>query len=666
MENIEIIIEDNGQELVIEQTPSQVITVGEECLPSEIELNIDESDTEIEIIGASPNEVIEIHQETKGEKGDQGKQGPRGERGYRGIQGPQGLRGPQGRIGPRGIPGPVGKTGSPGTPGNPGAPGTVTDEQIISVLDPILGVRLDKPLEEIRGDIDQIPSDIQNKILGLLTGDSDSDFTWFTGDDEFENSFIGSVTQTSAQTDADYSRLRQAHGMIARTEQSMAAYLQQINLNATNLDALGEIVTTLVASTNGNTAAFEEQIRVLTSFTEATAESVSTLSVSMENSLGQISEELSVHTDDIETLTTSLNTLVSTTNNSFAAMQEDITLLTTETEANSSAISTLEASVGDNTASIEELWESTVGGDGIKSHYQLRISAERADGLRAIAGIALGAAIGEDGSAQSEIIMLADQFILANEVDGVLTQPFTFNAVTGTAYLRNALIENASIGSAKFTDWLYSDALDVNDNPVLGLNFRTGAIKSGVSGYKIGKGYYVGPVDPGNPSSAIGFFVGDSAGTHMVFDANGLNIEGPLVATGNILNNAVTNTLTLSGTAQVTGTLEYQGGKVLIGVDVGGTSITQSNAGLLNPPHYIQVYVDGVLTIQQAVATAQYYASGMAGGGTTYIYPSQINRLITLKGLSVKTISALIVSIGVAETVVIQRPITMSVVEYKR
>ena len=96
MENIEIIIEDNGQELVIEQTPTQVITVGEECLPSEIELNIDESDTEIEIIGASPNGVIEIHQETKGEKGDQGKQGPRGERGYRGIQGPQGLRGPQG------------------------------------------------------------------------------------------------------------------------------------------------------------------------------------------------------------------------------------------------------------------------------------------------------------------------------------------------------------------------------------------------------------------------------------------------------------------------------------------------------------------------------------------------------------------------------------------
>ena len=394
----------------------------------------------------------------------------------------------------------------------------------------------------IREQVGQIPSDVQNNIMDLLAGDSDAEFTWFSGDDEFENTFVGSVSQTSAQTDADYSRLRQAHGLIARTEQSMAAYLQQINLNATNLGALGEIVTTLVASTNGNTAAFEEQIRVLTSFTEATAESVSTLSVSMGNSLGQITEELSVHTDDIETLTTSLTTLVSSTNNSFAAMQEDITLLTTETEANSTAISTLSSTVGQNSADIQILYQTSGGDNSIASHYQIRLSAERDDGLRAVTGIALGAAIGMDGIPQSQIILLANDLVIAGSADGEeLTQPFTFNTVTGTAYLRNALIENASIGSAKFTDWLYSDSLDVNDNPILGLNFRTGVIKSGVSGYKNGKGYYVGPVDPGNPSSAIGFFVGDSAGTHMFFDSSGLNIEGPLVATGNILNNAVTD-----------------------------------------------------------------------------------------------------------------------------
>ncbi|MEY1661568.1 phage tail tip fiber protein [Isoalcanivorax beigongshangi] len=44
-------------------------------------------------------------------------------------------------------------------------------------------------------------------------------------------------------------------------------------------------------------------------------------------------------------------------------------------------------------------------------------------------------------------------------------------------FIKSAVIGNASIGAAKLTDWLESDAKGPSGVPVLRLNFRTGEIQ---------------------------------------------------------------------------------------------------------------------------------------------------------------------------------------------
>ncbi|GHX29818.1 Phage-related protein, tail component [Vibrio cholerae] len=114
--------------------------------------------------------------------------------------------------------------------------------------------------------------------------------------------------------------------------------------------------------------------------------------------------------------------------------------------------------------------------DGLTANWQVKTQVT-ADGRVVQAGVGLGASIGADGQTRSEFLVMADTIGFLNTINGEIHAPFVFDTVNDTAFLNAAIIGNASIGSAKFTDWLESDAKNQNDEPILRLNFRTGEIE---------------------------------------------------------------------------------------------------------------------------------------------------------------------------------------------
>ncbi|MCG3744428.1 DUF1983 domain-containing protein, partial [Vibrio cincinnatiensis] len=178
-----------------------------------------------------------------------------------------------------------------------------------------------------------------------------------------------------------------------------------------------------------------------------------------------------------------------------SALAQDISGLTAKVDDNAAAIlneqtaradadsalaqdiQTLAAQIDEAEAVVQQTSEALAELDGsVKANWQVKTQV-RADGKVVQAGVGLGASIGADGQVRSEFLVMADTIGFLNTVNGEIHAPFVFDTVNDTAFLNSAIIGNASIGSAKFTDWLESDAKNQNDEPILRLNFRTGEIE---------------------------------------------------------------------------------------------------------------------------------------------------------------------------------------------
>lgn len=169
--------------------------------------------------------------------------------------------------------------------------------------------------------------------------------------------------------------------------------------------------------------------------------------------------------------------VVAQVNDVSAAVRTIQEVVITDFEAMAQLVNTVAVQVGNQEAVIQETSQAVISLDeGIRTTYQLKAQA-RSDGRIVQAGIALGAAIGANGTPRSEILLMADTIAFLTTLNGALHAPFIFNTVTDTAVLNTAFIGNATIGSGKFIDWLVSDTVGPGGVPVLRINFRTGEIQ---------------------------------------------------------------------------------------------------------------------------------------------------------------------------------------------
>ncbi|MEQ4616720.1 MAG: host specificity factor TipJ family phage tail protein, partial [Corticimicrobacter sp.] len=132
------------------------------------------------------------------------------------------------------------------------------------------------------------------------------------------------------------------------------------------------------------------------------------------------------------------------------------------------------AQLGEVTAQVQDISQSVVNMEGVfNATRSVRLSVD-ANGTVYTAGYGIGLS-NESGVTQSQFVVVADRFAVMHAAGGAPQAVFTIDQ--GTAILNSAIIGDASIGSAKFSDWLESDAIGPGGRPVLRLNFRTGEIQ---------------------------------------------------------------------------------------------------------------------------------------------------------------------------------------------
>lgn len=473
-------------DIVVEGTP--VVSI--EVTPSTEIVEVVKSGTEVVIDGADAEETIEVLTSSKGEKGDPGPRGLTGPTGNRGVPGPVGIRGADGPQGPRGFRGPVGSGGGPGPTGNSGPPGEIDSELLLELVQPLLNEAALIPIAEIREQVKQMPKTVLDSFMGDLAGDDISDMTWAAG--ETEGTFVGSVSTVSMVTESYYKSFKKTTGMIAKTENSMAAIRQEQKVIAEQGYATAEQLTVFIAQVDNNVATLQQQLTATSTQAYATASSLLQLSALTESSLAQVTQRIDVLADAQSATTTAMNEYIASTNTRLTGIEDDadetaynVALIrntvdahTTDISANAQAVNLLSTKVGEQEGDIAELYTliNDAGTGEINANYQLKTQVTNGDKV-VMTGMALGAAIGGDGNYRSEILFMADTIGFLTKNTGAIHQPFIFDVANDTAFLNAVFIKSASITTAKFVDWLESDALGPGGVPVLRLNFRTGEIQ---------------------------------------------------------------------------------------------------------------------------------------------------------------------------------------------
>lgn len=437
MTDVVVIDDDTTQVVEIPTTAPSFVIDGIDG-----EVLVVSSGSEIVVENGNAEPVVEVMTQTKGDKGDTGLQGPRGLNGERGVQGERGLRGFEGQQGPRGFRG-FGGIGAPGPTGPQGSAGEVKPEDVLIVITPILNDAAVVPIAELRADVNKVPVDILSAFLGDVAGSDQTESSWAAGDDD--GHYVGTVTVASMITDKDYSSYKGATTAVAKVGENLGAIRKEQLIQVDAMSATVRQLETFIAQTGNNLSVVEQQITVATTLSYATATSLTQLSAETATALAQVTDQ--------------------------------IDLIVTDLEANIEATNVFIAQIGDNVTSLSETVELHTGMLGnTSSSYQLVSQAVDGDKV-VLTGMALGASIGNDGSYRSEVLFMADVVGFMTKNDGTVHQPFVFDVVNDTAYLNTAIIQHASIGSAKFSDWLESDALGVGGIPVLRMNFRTGEIQ---------------------------------------------------------------------------------------------------------------------------------------------------------------------------------------------
>lgn len=156
-------------------------------------------------------------------------------------------------------------------------------------------------------------------------------------------------------------------------------------------------------------------------------------------------------------------------------------LITTELEtladadqALASQVNTVQSEVGDVSSAVQQTSQAVADIEGdLSAMWSIKLGVTQ-DGKYYGAGMGVGVENTPDGM-QSQVLFTADRFALLNEANGQVTSPFAIE--NGQTFINSAIIADASIGSAKFSDWIESDAVGPDNTPVLRLNFRTGEIQ---------------------------------------------------------------------------------------------------------------------------------------------------------------------------------------------
>ncbi|WP_068370942.1 TipJ family phage tail tip protein [Kerstersia gyiorum] len=273
-----------------------------------------------------------------------------------------------------------------------------------------------------------------------------------------------------ARASADAALAQRSTALEAKTE-AQGTQIQTLD-QATQEQALRQLEMRAMAGDSEGWMIDQQRLTATTARrVEQQAVRMDGLSASIESVRETVVEETGALAQQINTVSATANAAKADAAANAAAMQTLEAATANQLQAQAQQIQTLQATVGDVSASVQETSTALATLDGrIEAWKNVKVQTN-VNGVDYIAGTSLGI----DGEGNSSFNVLANSMNLLTSVNGAVI-PF-FSASADAVVMNTALIGNASIGSAKLSDWLESDAVGPGGLPVLRLNFRTGEIQ---------------------------------------------------------------------------------------------------------------------------------------------------------------------------------------------
>ena len=129
-------------------------------------------------------------------------------------------------------------------------------------------------------------------------------------------------------------------------------------------------------------------------------------------------------------------------------------VVVTDRQATAQAIQQIGVKIGENSANIQVVSQAQAGTDGkLATMWSVKMQLNQ-NGQYVAAGIGLGIE-NVDGQLQSQFLVSADRFAVVNNINGVLSSPFTVQ--NGQVFMRSAFIQDGSITMLKIGEALQSD-----------------------------------------------------------------------------------------------------------------------------------------------------------------------------------------------------------------
>lgn len=255
-------------------------------------------------------------------------------------------------------------------------------------------------------------------------------------------------TEATARANADSALASQVTSLVAQVDTNHQAFVNfQAAVVADPDGVAAQYLQNLQAQVATNTAAIQTEATTRASADSATSSQLNTLVSSVNAAQAAVQQEVTARTSADSAISSSVTNLASRVGTAEGAIQ---TLQTVTSGLNSNTVSnitTLTSTVNGLSTTVQDVAQAV---DGIEGKRTLAINANgQVTGIELLGG----------GSTGSQIKFQASNFIFYDPSTSVETVPFAISG--GRAYINNAVIKDADIGTLKLAGNSVTQALTV-------------------------------------------------------------------------------------------------------------------------------------------------------------------------------------------------------------
>lgn len=240
------------------------------------------------------------------------------------------------------------------------------------------------------------------------------------------------------------------------TNTKITASETKMTTQYTNADnALQQNIDTVSAATGKNTADITALTKVVSDNNTAQSQSITQLTTKVNTNTTNITNLSTAVSTQNSANATRFNTIESNVGSNTSSISSLQTTVTNNNTAQTNAVTQLRSDVNGQIATVNTSMTTKADKSTVDSQYSLSVNANGT-----VAGIRLVASQGTSNN--SAIYFAADKFIISGSTTPTVGGAAPFAVISGTTYLKTAMIQQGSIGTAYIADGSITNAKIAN------------------------------------------------------------------------------------------------------------------------------------------------------------------------------------------------------------